>query len=295
MKIKKYVYKFIISISVILLLAGCSLIPKETTKTKAIVRPVQVTQMKKEIKDISLSYLGVVIIHDERFIFSEQEGKVTTIHKPVGQPVNKDEKILSLNSLEEDDRTILSDSQGVIQSILVNEEDTVDVGDPVGILNVYNHRITLGITADDVKKIKVGTQATMKIGQQETEGRVCLISPYPDETTRTFACQIEMKDTYEQDDYMVGNMAEVKLILGQEEGLYLDMNHVSIDASPFVYLVDAENRVQIQPVTIEGHGEHYIKVKGLQEGDQVIRSGRVSLKEGQQVKIVDDEGVGTHE
>ncbi len=288
-------YKIIVSIWILLAFAGCSLMPKETTQTEEIIRPVQVTEIKQEVKDLSISYLGVAVINDERFIFTEQAGNVKSINKSAGEPVKKDDKILDI--LIDGDKTldVPSDSDGVLKSILVSEDDLVDVGDPVGTITAYNHRITFGLISEDAKKVKIGTKATVKLGLFETDGRICLISPYPDEVTRTFTTQIEMTDTYEQEDYIVGDIAEIRLILGEEKGIYLDMNNVHHDETPFVYLVDANNRVKIQPITIQGESENYIRVEGLQEGDQAINSGTVGLKEGQQVKMVGDEGEGANE
>lgn len=294
-RLRWIMYKITMIIVISLLLAGCSLIPEEITHTAEIIRPVQVTEVKQETKDVSVSYLGVAVVNDERFIFSEQTGNVKTINNVVGQPVKKGDTILDILTSGDKSIEIQSDSDGLLKSILVKEDDQIDIGDPVGTMTTYNHRITFGLTSEDVKKVEIGTKAAIKLGQLETMGRVCLISPYPDEVTRTFTAQIEMIDTYEQEDYIVGDIAEIQLILGEAQGIYLDMKHVHHDETPFVYLLDANNLVKIQPITIQGESENNIRVEGLQEGDQVIHAGTVGLKEGQQVKIVGDEGEGANE
>lgn len=283
-------YKIILSCLVIVIsLSGCSLIPDKIAKSEEIVRTVEVEEMKQEANDIMLDYLGSIIVNDERFLFTDVSGTITVINAAKGERVTKDQELIKVKDDEDNEQIIKSDVDGYIKELFVNLGGEVEEGDPLISISVYNHRASFGITSKDIKNVKVGTKANILMNGMETKGRVCLISPYPDESSRTFPAQIELVGTYDKEDYIVGAVTEIDLIIGQEEGFYLDINNVLNEGDPFVYLVGDDDRAVKQNITIKGYSKNKVLVEGLNEGDKIITSGTSNLKEGQKVKIAEEE------
>ncbi|GMQ55806.1 hypothetical protein AN1V17_01980 [Vallitalea sediminicola] len=285
MKLKLIIVCLIIIVS----LSGCSLIPDKIAKSEEIVRTVEVKEVKKEMNNIVLDYLGTVIVNDERILFTDVSGTITRVNVAIGQKVDKDEELFMVKENEDNTLTVKSDVDGYVKEIFAKSRTTVQEGDSLISLNVYNHRASIGIISKDIKKIDIGTKATILINGEETTGRVCQISPYPDESSKTFPAQIELVGTYEKEDYIVGAVAEIDLIIGQEEGFYLDINNVLNEGEPFVYLMGDDNRAVKKNITIKGYSKNKILVDGLNEGDKLIVSGTSNLKEGQLVKTAEEE------
>lgn len=285
MKLKLIIVCLVITVS----LSGCSLIPDKIAKSEEIVRTVEVKEVKKEMNDIVLDYLGTVIVNDERILFTDVSGTITRVNVAIGQEVDKDEELFMVKENEENTITVKSDVDGYVKEIFAKSRTTVQEGDSLISLNVYNHRASIGIISKDIKKVDIGTKANIVINGEETTGRVCQISPYPDESSKTFPAQIELVGTYEKEDYIVGAVAEIDLIIGQEEGIYLDINNVLNEGDPFVYLMGNDNRAVKKNITIKGYSKNKILVEGLNEGDKLIVSGTSNLKEGQLVKIAEEE------
>ncbi|GKX31204.1 hypothetical protein SH1V18_36840 [Vallitalea longa] len=283
-------YKIILSCLVIIIsLSGCSLIPDKIAKSEEIVRTVEVQEIKKEINDIILDYLGTVIVNDERFLFSDVSGTITRINVAKGERVNEDKELINIKENEDNTQIIKSDVDGYVKELFVTSRGEVEEGNPLISISAYNHRASFGITSKDIKNVKIGTKANILIDGIETSGRVCQISPYPDESSKTFPAQIELVGTYEKEDYIVGAVTEIDLIIGQEEGFYLDINNVLNEGDPFVYLVGDDNRAVKQNITIKGYSKNKVLVEGLKNKDKVIISGTSNLKEGQKVKIAEEE------
>ncbi|WP_304943496.1 efflux RND transporter periplasmic adaptor subunit [Vallitalea guaymasensis] len=282
--------KIIISCLIIIIgISGCSLIPDKIVKSEEVVRTVEVKEVKKEMNDIILDYLGTVIVNDERILFTDVSGTITRVNVAAGQKVNKDEELFMIEENEDNTISINSDIDGYVKEVFGKSRTTVQEGDPLISLNVYNHRVSFGIISKDIKKVDVGTKVNITINGVETSGRVCQISPYPDQSSKTFPAQIELAGTYDKEDYIVGAVAEIDLIIGQEEGFYIDINNVLNEGDPFVYLMNGDNRAIKKNITIKGYSKNKILIEGLNEGDKLIISGTSNLKEGQKVKIPEKE------
>ncbi|GMQ62581.1 efflux RND transporter periplasmic adaptor subunit [Vallitalea maricola] len=282
--------KIIISCLIIIIgISGCSLIPNKIVKSEEVVRTVEVKELKKEMNDIILDYLGTVIVNDERILFTDVSGTITRVNVAAGQKVNKDEELFMIKENEDNTISINSDIDGYVKEVFGKSRTTVQEGEPLISLNVYNHRVSFGIISKDIKKVDVGTKVNITINGVETSGRVCQISPYPDQSSKTFPAQIELAGTYDKEDYIVGAVAEIDLIIGQEEGFYIDINNALNEGDPFVYLMNDDNRAVKKNITIKGYSKNKILIEGLSEGDKLIVSGTSNLKEGQKVKIAEKE------
>lgn len=271
--------------AVLIGLSGCSLIPDKIGKSEEIVRTVEVKEVKNETNNIMLDYLGGVIVNDERMLFTEVSGTIDKISVSQGRQVGKGDYLIAVKDSEGKILNLNVDVDGYVKEVLVEQGSSVEAGDPLLIINAYNHRVTLGITSKDIKTVKVGTKANIIIEDITTAGRIALLSPYPDEASRTFPAQIELEDIYSKEDYIVGAVTEVELIVGEEEGIFLDINNVLNEGNQFVYIVENDDRAKKQNITIKGYSKNKVLVEGLNQGDKVIISGTSNLKEGQKVNI----------
>lgn len=147
-------------------------------------------------------------------------------------------------------------------------------------------RLRLPIPEDDVQFIHVGDPIQIRvdaIGRSFT-GKVVRFTRNVDFETRTMETEVDVEN---QDLSIAPGMyanAELELAHADNvvtipvEALVLHNNQNE------VYVLDADNRVHVRPVTVGLRGARLAEIKsGLQQGDRVILGGQQKYAEGEQV------------
>lgn len=109
-----------------------------------------------------------------------------------------------------------------------------------------------------------------------------------DTTTGT----VNLRAVFSNDNYVLlpGMMVNAQLIQGiVNNAVLLPQSAINRTAKgeSTVYVVDANNKIQVRPVTIQGtHQGQWIVTSGLKQGEQVVMIGGAKVKPDQQVKVM---------
>jgi len=123
---------------------------------------------------------------------------------------------------------------------------------------------------------------------QYKQGRLAVIDNAVDSTTGT----IHLKASFPNADSALwpGQFVNVELTLEtiQDAAVAPAEAVQSGQQGQFVYLVKADNRVDIRPVTVSNtYGNQMVIEKGLEPGDTVVTDGQMRLFPGAQIRAVD--------
>lgn len=109
-----------------------------------------------------------------------------------------------------------------------------------------------------------------------------------DTTTGT----VNLRAVFSNDNYVLlpGMMVNAQLIQGiVNNAVLLPQSAINRTAKgeSTVYVVDANNKIQVRPVTIQGtHQGQWIVTSGLKQGEQVVMVGGAKVKPDQEVKVM---------
>ena len=108
---------------------------------------------------------------------------------------------------------------------------------------------------------------------------------------------VNMRATFTNPDGLVrsGSSAIVRVPATIDNALLIPQKSTyQIQDKTFVYVIDADNKVKSQELTIRANeGQFYVISKGLKTGQQIVLDGIASLREGMQIspKLIDADAV----
>ena len=118
------------------------------------------------------------------------------------------------------------------------------------------------------------------------EGKITTINPVVDNNTRNI--QVEATLSNPGDALLPGMFAKATVILGKPK-MYLTLPASAISFNPYgsvVYLLNRNLTVtQVFVTTGEEKGDRVAILQGIQEGDEVVTSGQLKLKNGVHVTV----------
>lgn len=139
-----------------------------------------------------------------------------------------------------------------------------------------------GASQSDVRSLAVGQSAAVTIEGETYAGKVKNIAILPDETTRTYMVDVAIEaDTA---DFHLGEMASVKIGVGERTGAWLPLAVIMNDGEDYVYLVENGRAVR-RTVTLLDMSDDMVLVSGLENGGQVISEGMKTVRSGSAVSV----------
>jgi membrane fusion protein, multidrug efflux system len=133
----------------------------------------------------------------------------------------------------------------------------------------------------DVDKVSVGAKASARLASgRETAGRVTFLSRSADPQTRTF--RVEMTVTNEGLNIRDGQTAELKIATAGKPAHLLPASSLTLDDNGRLGIraVNADNRAEFMPVTIQRDTVDGVWVEGLPETVDVIVVGQEFVIDG---------------
>lgn len=112
--------------------------------------------------------------------------------------------------------------------------------------------------------------------------------------------QIILRSEFPNPDYdlLPGSFVRVRLEQAvNKEGISVPQRAIVRDSAgvPFVFLLDADNRVSQQPIALSGaHNDRWIVTEGLKAGDRIVIEGLQHTRPGEHVQIDDPTPPLTH-
>jgi len=187
------------------------------------------------------------------------------------------------------DTQLYSDMEGYVTDILYKEGENLAAGYPVIVVRNQEQVINVGLDQTDAAKIKLGTQAKVKVGSFAGEGEVARIDQVPDSGTRTYNTEIKLTKEIPAQAYFIGATADVSLAAGAEQGIWIPISAVMNDGEDYVFIVQNDRAVK-KNIRLKNSQGFNVRVEGLNSGDKLVTSGMKELSEGMKVTIAQSAG-----
>lgn len=182
------------------------------------------------------------------------------------------------------DATMIADMDGYVVDILGKEGEMQQAGSPVILFRSENQVVTVGLSDDDVKKVKVGTKAQVYIGDDKAQGQITNIVQSADSTSGTYSTEIKLSTPIDASKYYVGETSTVYIDMGETNSISIPISSILNDGEDYVYVVENGHAVK-KNITLGDTDEDKVSVEGLKDGDKLVIEGMKNLKSGYEVTI----------
>lgn len=187
------------------------------------------------------------------------------------------------------DTKIFAPFTGIVSAKLTERGATAAPGIPAfTIMKTDKVYAKASVTESEIAHLKVGTIAKIKIASidQTFDGKVTIINPSADATTRTFNVKILLDNT--QGKLLPGMISDIKINTGRiENAITIPATAIIRDSDDITYVFIVENNKAIQKRVTLGNfeGEEVIVTSGLKIEDKLVVNGQRNLKDGQTISL----------
>lgn len=187
-------------------------------------------------------------------------------------------------SMLQQDARIVADVDGYVVDTIFEESEVVGAGYPVVAIRTGEQIVNVGLSQEDVRKVKMGLSAKIVIDDETVDGEVSNIEQVPDLQSRTYNVEISLPEKIAKDKFYLGAIADVSLKLGEEKGIMIPITSIMSNGQDYVYVVEEEKAVK-QKVELGNIIENKVEVKGLSSGNKLVIEGMKNLEDGYAVSI----------
>ena len=190
--------------------------------------------------------------------------------------------------------TLVADADGVVTGVDAEVGQVVAAGNPVvRVAQLGEKEIVIGIPEDKVDTIRSVSDVKVRVWAQPNDlitGKIREISPIADPVTRTFAMKVSMPDA--PADVRLGMTAYVRFAAKTAvRQIRVPMTALFQDKNGSAVWVVENNTAKLVPVQIGGStGNDITLTGGVANGQIIVTAGVNSLKPGQKVSILGEEG-----
>lgn len=235
----------------------------------------------------------VAELHRKQFIGQAALDTAQAAHDAATAKVASARAQLKLSGNQAAYTELLAGQPGIITQINVESGQVVAAGQPVAHIAYDGEReVQIRVGETTAQTLKTGTVTNVKLWSQPDkafQGKVREVSPSTD-ATHSFLVKISLLNP--PDDLRLGVTADVSLPDAQAR----DANWLPASAlfqqgqQTAVWVVGADQQVQLQAVNLLAYHEEGVTVSGLQPGTQVIAAGIHKLSAGQTINPVPYDG-----
>ncbi|MBF4691579.1 efflux RND transporter periplasmic adaptor subunit [Fusibacter ferrireducens] len=179
-----------------------------------------------------------------------------------------------------EDAVLRAPVSGTIVSILYEADETVPAGYPAVVIREDSQIIKVGVTGEDLKKIKLGQEFLCT--DLALKGSITRLAEVPDASTHLY----EIEATLKNSDLLIGEIVECRLLIGEASGVIIPIESILNDGEDFVFLYE-EGYVTRQVVHKSEIIGNQILVSGLNAGDLLISKNINQLKDGELVSLME--------
>lgn len=190
-----------------------------------------------------------------------------------------------------DENTVLvSPTNGVVTARNYDNGDLA-TGAILTVMQIQPVKVEVNISESDFTKVKLGMPVDVNVevyGDEVFKGKVSLIHPTIDPTTRTFVTEINIPNG--DNRIRPGMFARVNIDFGNVNRVVVPDQAVvkrSGSGDRFVY-VYKDGKVSFNQVQLGRHMDtSYELISGVENGSEVVIAGQSRLKDGVPVKVVE--------
>lgn len=148
---------------------------------------------------------------------------------------------------------------------------------PAVVIGSHENVVAFGVSQSDIRRLAVGQKAKITINGKEFDGEVKKVGLVPDETSRTYETEVSIAT--EDAQFYLGELATVKISVGEQQGVWLPLSVILNDGEDYVYMVENQ-RAKRQNVVIKEISNDMVMVTGIDTGGFVISEGMKLVKTG---------------
>lgn len=190
-----------------------------------------------------------------------------------------------------DENTVLvSPVNGVVTARNFDDGDMAS-GAILTVMQIQPVKVLVNVSESDFTKVKQGMPVDVNVevyGDEKFKGKVSLIHPTIDASTRTFVTEINIPNTDSR--IRPGMFARVNIDFGNVNRVVVPDRAVikrSGSGDRFVY-VYKDGKVSFNQVQLGRHIDNtYELISGVESGSMVVTAGHTRLKDGAAVKIAE--------
>jgi len=184
---------------------------------------------------------------------------------------------------------------GLIADHLAEAGDFMSVGKPlVTLINLDPLRAVGDVAERDISKLSIGDDAkSVMLDGQEVLGKITYVSPFADESTRTFRVEITLPN--KNNELVAGMTTQIKVPLRSSSAYKISPALLTLNAKGDIQVatVDADNRVVLHDVDIIRSETDGIWIGGLPADARVITLGQGFVHDGDLVDPVEESTLKT--
>lgn len=263
---------------------------------KSTVKKPLVFVKKAEITELSeiLTYPARIEPRIRATVVAEADGVVTKILAPLGSVVKAGQRLVVIKNTDPVYRyapmSITAPVAGIVSQVEVSEGSRVARGDKVALVtDPTQARVTVEVTADDIKSIRPGLEAEMQlpgIGAEKVKLKVRGMSPFVDPSTGTASCELELADGKSGKLPPPGVIARVSFKANVRKGISLPDSVITYRGKdPYVRIIDGGKAKLIGVVIGRKQAGEVEILKGLKVGDVVVERTSKFVADGEDVEI----------
>ncbi|WP_027407055.1 efflux RND transporter periplasmic adaptor subunit [Anaerovibrio sp. RM50] len=191
---------------------------------------------------------------------------------------------------------LVAPAAGVISSVTAEAGQVVGAGQTVLTLVQSNElEIEINVPENRLEDVQLGKTAQISFWALKgvtAEGSVREISPIADPVSRTYKVRISIPNPPK--GMQLGMTASVKCqesFGNSEGGLVLPLSSIyQVNDTSQVWVVDkSTDTVSLKDIKFEEIGDNSVRVMGLNVGDIVVTAGVHKLRQGQKVRLMEDQ------
>ena len=178
---------------------------------------------------------------------------------------------------------------GAIADMSLEKYQQVTTGDALfTLVNEDEMKMEVGVSPQTISKIKVGTEAKIKIDEldKEVTGTVYEVSASASSSTRQFTVKIKIPNPGKE--IKSGMYGTVNIDTGTEQGIIIPKNAIVIRGVQQVVYIVKDGKAVAVPITILNQNDSYAAVTGdgLTAGAELVIDGQNVLQADEKVRKV---------
>ncbi|MGI1658550.1 MAG: efflux RND transporter periplasmic adaptor subunit [Desulfitobacterium sp.] len=208
-----------------------------------------------------------------------QTAKITMDQAEVKYKQLNEDYNLKLSNFE--DTKLVADISGHVLAVNYKEGDLVQAGMPIITMDNDQKKIVVGISEKDLQNIQVGMDVTITYQGNQINSKVTIVSRIPDVATRTYKIEIPLTAP----EIPLGAVVDTNFKIGEHKAVWVPLNAVLASTIDYVFIARDDIAVKKAVELLEVEGTR-VRVEGLEIGDKVIVKGMKSIKEGNNLNII---------
>lgn len=226
---------------------------------------------ESDLENLQLEYVSQKATH------TQLENELSAAQTSVNNSALEQQQILQNLS----DATLVASNAGVVMELPYKVGEIIGAGTPVVVTKSEALMVTVGVSVEDYGALSKDCAVAIN---GSINGKIDTIAAYPDEKTRSYTVEISFTDA----SLSVGDIVDITIFTRKERGYFIPLTSVfQIDGLDYVFVVNEENRVNKQQVTLGEINGSYVCATGLEEKSLVVVDGIKLLNENDIVAISD--------